>query len=59
VRLCKEKIRRAKAQLDLNLVTAIKGNKKCFCKYLSNKRMAKENMHPVLDMRGNTVTKDE
>ena len=28
-RLCGEKIRRSKAQLELNLATAVKGNKKC------------------------------
>ena len=49
VRLCREKIRRAKAQLELNLATAIKDNKKCFYKYISNKRRAKENLHPLLD----------
>ena len=30
VRLCRVKIRRAKAQLELDLATVIKGNKKCF-----------------------------
>ncbi|KAK4831483.1 LOW QUALITY PROTEIN: hypothetical protein QYF61_017984 [Mycteria americana] len=59
VRLCREKIRRAKAQLEFNLATAVKGNKKCFYKYISNKRRAKENLHPLLDAGGNTVTKDE
>ncbi|GAB0209753.1 hypothetical protein GRJ2_003441000 [Grus japonensis] len=41
VRLCREKIRRAKAQLELNLATVIKDNKKCFYKYISNKRRTK------------------
>ncbi|KAK4826152.1 hypothetical protein QYF61_005725 [Mycteria americana] len=59
VRLCREKIRRAKAQLELNLATAIKNNKKCFYKYISNKRRAKANLHPLLDVGGNIVTKDE
>ena len=59
VRLCREKIRRAKAQLELNLATAVKDNKKCFYKYISNKRRAKENLHPLLDAGGNIVTKDE
>ena len=59
VRLCRENIRRAKAQLELNLATVIKGNKKCFCKYISNKRRAKENLHPLLDAEGNIVTEDE
>ena len=59
MRLCTEKIRRAKAQLELNLATAVKDNKKCFYKYISNKRRAKENLHPLLDAGGNTVTKAE
>ena len=52
VRLCREKIRRAKAQLELNLATALKDNKRCFFKYISNKRRAKENLHPLLDAGG-------
>ncbi|KAK4827789.1 hypothetical protein QYF61_021742 [Mycteria americana] len=59
MRLCREKIRRAKAQLELNVPTAVKGNKKCFYKYISNKRRARENLHPLLDAGGNIVTKDE
>ncbi|GAB0187132.1 mitochondrial enolase superfamily member 1 [Grus japonensis] len=59
VRLCREKIRRAKAQLELNLATVVRDNKKCFYKYISNKRRAKENLHPLLDVGGNRVTKDE
>ncbi|KAK4828384.1 hypothetical protein QYF61_026122 [Mycteria americana] len=58
VRLCRQKIRRAKAQLELNLTTAIKDNKKCFCKYIHNKRRSKENLHPLLGKeRGKQVTK--
>ena len=59
MRLCREKIRRAKAQPELNLATAVKDNKKCFYKYISNKRRTKENLHPSLDAGGNIVTKDE
>ena len=33
-----EKIRRAKAQLELNLATAVKDNKKCFYKCINEKR---------------------
>ncbi|KAK4814369.1 hypothetical protein QYF61_017782 [Mycteria americana] len=58
-RLCREKIRRAKAELELNLATAVKGNKKHFFKYISGKRRAKENLQPLVDGGGNTVTKDE
>jgi len=34
VRLCTEKIRKAKAHVELNLSTSVKDNKKCFCKYV-------------------------
>ncbi|KAK4822331.1 hypothetical protein QYF61_013030 [Mycteria americana] len=57
--LCREKMRGAKAQLELNLASAVKDNKKCFYKYISNKRRAQENLHPLLDEGGNIVTKDE
>ncbi|KAK4827186.1 hypothetical protein QYF61_015148 [Mycteria americana] len=43
-RLCREKIRRAKAELDLNLAAAVKDNKKHFFKYISSKRRAKGNL---------------
>ncbi|KAK4818351.1 hypothetical protein QYF61_011448 [Mycteria americana] len=59
VRLCRKKMRRAKAQLQLNLSTAVKDNKKCFYTYISNKRRAKENFHPLLDAGGNTAAKDK
>ncbi|KAK4823927.1 hypothetical protein QYF61_008313 [Mycteria americana] len=58
-RLCREKIRRAKAELELNLAAAVKDNKKHFFKYISTKRRAKENLQPLVDAGGNTVTKDE
>ncbi|KAK4830875.1 LOW QUALITY PROTEIN: hypothetical protein QYF61_013804 [Mycteria americana] len=58
-RLCRERIRRAKAELELNLAAAVKDNKKYFFKYISSKRRAKENLQPLVDGGGNTVTKDE
>ncbi|KAK4811010.1 hypothetical protein QYF61_015714 [Mycteria americana] len=58
-RLCREKIRRAKAELELNLAAAVKDNKKYFFKYISSKRRAKENLQPLVDGGGNTVTKAE
>ncbi|KAK4827354.1 hypothetical protein QYF61_017279 [Mycteria americana] len=58
-RLCREKIRRAKAELELNLAAAVKDNKKYFFKYISSKRRAKENLQPLVDGGGNTVTKDK
>lgn len=58
VSLCREKIRRVKAQLKPNLATAIT-DKKFSYKYISNKRRAMGNLHPLLDEEGKIVTKDE
>jgi len=59
MRLYREKIRRAKAKLELNLATTTIRQKKCFHKYINNNRSAKENLHPLLDTGGNRVTKAE
>uniref|UniRef100_A0A8B9UU32 Reverse transcriptase domain-containing protein n=1 Tax=Anas zonorhyncha TaxID=75864 RepID=A0A8B9UU32_9AVES len=58
-RQCRDKIRKAKAHLELNLATAVKDNKKCFYKYINAKWRTKENLQPLLDAGGNLVTKDE
>ena len=58
VKLCREKIRRAKAQLELSLATKAKENSKCFYKHINSKRKARENLHPSLDAKGNLVAKD-
>lgn len=57
--LSREKIRRGKAQLEPNLATAIKDNRKCFYKDINSKRKVKENLDPLLDAGGNIVTQDE
>jgi len=36
--MCREKIRKAKAQLELSLATEVKENKKLFYKYINRKR---------------------
>jgi len=59
VRLCREEIRKAKAQLELRLGTVVRDNKKCFYKYINNKKRTKEHLHPILDARGNIANKDE
>ncbi|KAK4822673.1 hypothetical protein QYF61_019040 [Mycteria americana] len=59
VRLCREKIRRDKAELELNLAAAVKDNKKHFFKYISSERRAKENLQPLVDGGGNPVIKDK
>jgi len=52
IRSCREEIRKAKAQLELRLATVVRDNKKCFYKYINNKKRAKENLHPLLDVGG-------
>lgn len=54
IRLCREKIRKAKAQLELHLTTTVKDSKKCFYKYISNKRRVKENFHHLMNTGGNS-----
>jgi len=58
VKLCKERIRKAKAKLGLNSATKVKESIKCFCKYINSKRRARENLHPLLNTDSNLVTKD-
>jgi len=54
MKLRREKIRRAKSQVEINLATSLKDNKKFFYKYIRNKRRAKENLHPLLNAGGNS-----
>ena len=55
----REKIRKAKAQLELNLAAGVKRNKKLFYKYINSKRRTKENLHSLLDEAGNVTTEDK
>ena len=50
--MCRDKIRKAKAHLELNLATAVKDKRKYFYKYINIKRRTKENLHPLLDAGG-------
>lgn len=45
-RVCRGKIRKANAQQELHLVTAVTDNKKCFYEYSNRKRRTKENLYP-------------
>ena len=51
VSVCRERIRKAKAQMELNLVRDVKDNKKGFYRYIGRRRQAKESVPPL--MRGN------
>lgn len=58
MRLCREKIRRVKDHLEPNLSTSII-DKKISYKYISNRRRAMENLHPLLYGGRNILTKDK
>jgi len=51
-------MRKAKAQLELNLATKVKDNNKYFYKYINSKRRARKNLNPLLDAEGNLVIED-
>ena len=57
--MCREKIRKAKAQTELSLMAGVKENKKLFCKYMNSKRRTKDNLHSLLDAAGNMTTEDK
>ena len=59
MKLCREKIRKAKAELELSLATKPKENSKCFYKHINSKRKARENLHRLLNAKGNLVTKNQ
>ena len=59
VKLCREEIRKAKAQLEMNLATRVKENNKYLYKCINSKRRARDHLHPLLDAEGNLVTKDQ
>jgi len=45
-RLCRDEVRRAKAQLELNLARDARNNKKGFDRHVSQKRRVKESVPP-------------
>ncbi|KFZ48948.1 hypothetical protein N338_11822, partial [Podiceps cristatus] len=58
-RLCRDGVRRAKVQLELNLARDAKNNKKGFYRYISRKRKVKESVPPLMSETGKLVTADE
>ncbi|GAB0180024.1 hypothetical protein GRJ2_000467700 [Grus japonensis] len=57
-RLCREKIRAAKAQLELKLASTVGDNKKGFFKYVNNKRRTRENIGLLLNKNGHLTNRD-
>ena len=44
--MCRDEVRRAKTQLELNLARDAKNHKKAFCRYVSQKRRLKKAYPP-------------
>lgn len=51
-------IRKAKAQMELNLSRNAKDIKKGFYRYIGDKKKSRENMGPLLNEMGDLVTQD-
>ncbi|KFQ78147.1 hypothetical protein N335_09061, partial [Phaethon lepturus] len=56
---CRDGVRRAKAQLELNLARDAKNKKKGFYRYVRQKRKVKESVLPLKSKTGKLVTTDE
>ncbi|PKU39070.1 nedd4-binding protein 2-like 2 [Limosa lapponica baueri] len=54
--LYRDHVRKAKAQLELNLARDVKSNKKGFCRYVSQRRKVKESVPSLISKNGKPVT---
>ncbi|KAK4821658.1 LOW QUALITY PROTEIN: hypothetical protein QYF61_026756 [Mycteria americana] len=59
VQLCRDGVRKAEEQLELNLARGIKNNKKGFYRYVSQKRKVKESIPSLMSKTGKLVSTDE
>ncbi|KFQ50852.1 hypothetical protein N333_11838, partial [Nestor notabilis] len=58
VREARDQVRKAKAQLELSLDRDIKGKRKGFYKYVTNKRQTRDNVGPLQDETGELAALD-
>ncbi|GAB0204443.1 mitochondrial enolase superfamily member 1 [Grus japonensis] len=58
VRTSREKVRKAKAQMELNLARDVKDNKKGFYKYIDNEKKTREKVSLLLNETGDLVMQD-
>ena len=58
VSVCRERIRKAKAQMELNLVRDVKDNKKGFYKDIGRRRWANESVPPLMKGNGELASSD-
>ena len=59
VRTCRRRIRKAKAQVELNLVRDVKNNKKTFYRYIGQKRQAEMGIPSLVNLKGELASMDE
>lgn len=55
---CRNAVRNAKAQLELELAREMKGSRKGFCKDTGSKRKVKKSMHTLVSGEGDLVKSD-
>ncbi|KFQ36182.1 hypothetical protein N331_00749, partial [Merops nubicus] len=58
-RLCRNEVRKAKVQLELNVARDVKENRKGFYRYINQKRKVKEGIPSLRNSNGELVTTDE
>ncbi|KFO80809.1 hypothetical protein N303_13751, partial [Cuculus canorus] len=57
--LCRDGIRKAKAQLELNLARDVKTKMKGFYRYVNQKRKVREGIPQLMDENGDLLSRDE
>ncbi|GAB0209914.1 hypothetical protein GRJ2_003457100 [Grus japonensis] len=58
VQAARDQVRKAKALREISLARDVKGNKKSFYRYVSEKRRMRENVGPLRNETGDLVTQD-
>ncbi|GAB0176260.1 mitochondrial enolase superfamily member 1 [Grus japonensis] len=58
VRAARDQVRKAKALIEISLARDVKGNKKSFYRYVSDKRRMRENVGPLQNETDDLVTQD-
>ncbi|KFV19528.1 hypothetical protein N340_02998, partial [Tauraco erythrolophus] len=58
VRATRDQVRKAKVLIELNLARDIKGNKKNFYRYVSDKKRSREDVGPLWKETGDLATRD-
>ena len=56
--MCRDRIRKAKALVELNLARDVKDNKKGFYRYIGRRRQAKESVSPLMKGDGELASSD-